>query len=599
VLDLAKSWRYVPLHVAVWDERAKSERILRFDFADTIARLQRTNPSAPYPMYRMFLREDFLRQMTKGNRIAARDINAVRTALQTESTTDAVAMLRPVAEDGGVQSQRLWLMYCDTKPFDGCGAGLVDALLPQAEERHVLPMILLALANARGIGVKKDESAAMTLLDAAEAQWGKGRAVVEYATLWSTIDKRAYPKSLQARLDRASAGGNPDPEIAAIDRRIDADSQNDASPKDLERLMALAGSGRRAVLATIATQLYYSPRRAESLPWLRRAAEAGLRDQQERLGYSLLYGDSLDLPLDREQGLRWLREAAHSGSTVAMYTLGSDAFARKEWAAAEGWFGSADVGGDSDGTFALVRLWADARPGVRGTTVNALKVLRTMSESGKDSAPEARRQWANVLLTAKAVPKDPAAAEKLLRQDADAGNAESQIALAHDLLDGQFGRKDEVEGVALYQKAMVDPKQGDNAADALAFWLYYSKDTPESRARAVSIWRGLGSRFAWNNLAWVLCTSRDPVLRNTTEGLALLDKLGKPEAQSAGTMDTFAACYAAAGRFDDAVRTQAKVVERSRAADADDADLPAMTARLDGYRAHKPYIETAQPASTR
>ncbi len=598
-LDFGKSWRYFTLNTAVWDEESKHERVLRFDYADTITRLQRANASAAYPAFRAFLREDFLRQLTRIDRTAAFDINAVRAAVKTASTKDAVALLRPAAEQGGVQSQRVWLVYCDAKPFDGCGAGLIDSLLPLAEKRQVLPTIFLALANARGLGVKKNEDAAMTLLDSAEAQWGEGRAIVEYARILATIDKRPYPKALQSRLDRAAAEGNPDPEIMAIQARISADPDGNASAKDLQRLIALADSDRREVLGMIATQLFYSPQRTESVPWLRRASEAGLSNQQERLGYSLLVGDSLDLPLDREKGLYWLREAAASGNSVAMYTLGQDAVAHQDWKGAEGWFSSEDVSGDSDGTFALASLWAAGHPGLRGDSAQSLKMLRAMSDAGKEEAPRARRAIAELLVAGTSLPKDPVTAEKLLRQDADSGNALSQMALARYLLDGRIGRKDEVEGVALYQKAMSDPKQGAAAGDSLAFWLYYSKKAPEARERAVAIWRSLSYDVAWNNLAWVLCTAREPSLRNPKEALALLDKLGKPEAQDAGTMDTYAACDAANGRFDEAAAMQVKVIARTRAAKADDADLPAMSARLEGYRAGKAFIESEQPMSTR
>lgn len=65
-----------------------------------------------------------------------------------------------------------------------------------------------------------------------------------------------------------------------------------------------------------------------------------------------------------------------------------------------------------------------------------------------------------------------------------------------------------------------------------------------------------GSRRVANDLAWVLATTPDPSLRDPEESVrlseAVLQTLERPDPQ---VLDTLAAGYAAAGRFDDAVRT--------------------------------------------
>ena len=57
-----------------------------------------------------------------------------------------------------------------------------------------------------------------------------------------------------------------------------------------------------------------------------------------------------------------------------------------------------------------------------------------------------------------------------------------------------------------------------------------------------------------NDLAWLLATSQDPAVRDVNTATAAAEQLVKVDEQPQH-LDTLAAAYAAAGRFDDAVRT--------------------------------------------
>ena len=66
---------------------------------------------------------------------------------------------------------------------------------------------------------------------------------------------------------------------------------------------------------------------------------------------------------------------------------------------------------------------------------------------------------------------------------------------------------------------------------------------------------------ALNNLAWLLATHNDPKYRNGSEAVGLAEKASElTRYRQAEVLDTLAASYAEAGRFEDAVRTEKKAI---------------------------------------
>ena len=101
-----------------------------------------------------------------------------------------------------------------------------------------------------------------------------------------------------------------------------------------------------------------------------------------------------------------------------------------------------------------------------------------------------------------------------------------------------------------------------------------------------------------NNLAWILATSPEPKLRNAAESVELAERAARAmERKDPSRLDTLAAAYAEAGRFDDAVRTAEEALGLTAGGKQDDL-AAALRARLDLYRAGKPHREErAAPAS--
>lgn len=93
-------------------------------------------------------------------------------------------------------------------------------------------------------------------------------------------------------------------------------------------------------------------------------------------------------------------------------------------------------------------------------------------------------------------------------------------------------------------------------------------------------------------VARVLAGDENPQARNGAEAVVLAQRA----AQLAGgeqpvVLDTLAAAYAEAGRFDEAVQTQQRAVELARASGSND-DMPAMQQRLELYQSRQPWRES-------
>ena len=98
-----------------------------------------------------------------------------------------------------------------------------------------------------------------------------------------------------------------------------------------------------------------------------------------------------------------------------------------------------------------------------------------------------------------------------------------------------------------------------------------------------------------NNLAWILATAREPTVRDPNEAVRLAEWVcGVTPNPDPTHLDTLAAAYAAAGRFDDAVRTATQALDAARRR-GQTQDVSAMEARLDLYRRGQPYTEPARP----
>jgi tetratricopeptide (TPR) repeat protein len=100
-----------------------------------------------------------------------------------------------------------------------------------------------------------------------------------------------------------------------------------------------------------------------------------------------------------------------------------------------------------------------------------------------------------------------------------------------------------------------------------------------------------GFRTAANNLAWLLATSRDPSLRDPVLAVSLAEQAAAPPAAGdPSVLDTLAAAYAAAGRYDEATRVAEQALRQAEAAGPPGLAAQ-IRARLEVFRAGRPYRE--------
>ena len=580
-------------HLAVWDPQVKLERHLRFDYLDTLVKLSRDKPGASFPSFRHEMAEGFLEQMERSNQVPGLDFLAAQEASSLKTAQEKVARLRPVAESGGFQAAYAWLGACMESPYAGCGEGLVDALLPYAEQKHAYPMLLLAVAYTEGVGVAKSESSAMTLLDAAEKQLGGGRAAYTYARFWSQWHEDAFPPALLTRLDAAIAAGNHAALALKLDYLRDSREERRLSDAEMEPLVRAVRGGYDGGAWLLGRETYYRDESTSYLPWLKIAAEYGDEDSQDLLGDALYFGQD-KTPQDKASGVRWWREAADRGKVDSMLSLGDDASGEKRWSDAVEWYRSAAMHGSQEGARRFAGMHLRSMDGWQGDKDLAVRVYRELDQNF-DYAP-ARRDLAWHYLERKSE-DDLKAAEELLERDAKRGDAESLVALANGLLEGRFGPGREAQGEEWFRRGVAggDPR----VLDSNAFRLYYGKPSATARAEALDFWRKAiakeDSEMAVNNFAWVLCTSSFDDVRNPAEGLRVAAKLGKPEDNVSGTIDTIAACYAANSDYTRAVELQELVIELQIKFGASDESMADMRQRLDLYRQRKSYIEVPKP----
>ena len=93
-------------------------------------------------------------------------------------------------------------------------------------------------------------------------------------------------------------------------------------------------------------------------------------------------------------------------------------------------------------------------------------------------------------------------------------------------------------------------------------------------------------------IAWILATAADSSLRNADNAVRFAERAADAtEHRDLSVLDALAAAYAAAGRFDDAVRIVEDSINFATAANFD-ALLPQLRSRLNLYKQRKPYTQS-------
>jgi TPR repeat protein len=581
--------RYFPLVIAARDPDTGRERQLSFDYVDSQARIARKGAFAGFPVERSILVDAYIDTESKDDVIGAVDRKAVNEA-NDGPAKDRVATLRGAASRGGIEAARSWLLLCDGTTDAHCADGLVDALLPQAEKQHALPMVFLALAYLDGVGIDKDANAAWTLLDAAARHWPSAHE--EFARQWFSVHgaQATVPAELERRLAQLSRDGSRYPERVRILRKMVAKAELTseevaflADPKE-----NVTGFGK-AMLAQYEDSRHHPQ---EKLRWLAQAAEEGDPASQAEYGFDLLEGEE-DVTIDKAKGRALLESAAQGGAVNAGRYLGWLASRDGKWKDAEGWLMAPGMAGDEMATLNLAELYENERPGINGKIEQAVTIYREMAGNG---SAEARRRLARMAFDGRGMAKDPEQGRRWLLQDAEKNDPESMVQLAGVYATGGLGNVDMAEAIRWMERAVATGNK--TARDEYGSLLYHLVATPDARGRALILWQqgaDQDDNVARNNLAWALCTSAYPAELDARRGLAIAKAMGKVDALPVAFLDTLAACHAAAGEYERGAELQQQVIVQvepllaGQMPDERKRRLQDFHDRLALYRAHKPY----------
>ncbi len=590
----------LPIHVAGWDPERKVERHFRFDYLAAQAAVDRKNPNAGTAAHLNASAREFLDAYAKADELSALDAKAVQSAAEKDALAERIAALKPMAGKGGLLSLGTWMMVCGNKASpQHCADGLVDALLPLAEKKQGIAMVLLSTAYRNGIGIARDEKAADVLLDAADKQWwqrGASLLALRYHVMLHPDGEGLEP--FARRLELAAKAGNPEAEPTRVAILLDLPPDKVIDASGIAELSKSTNNAQGTGYRLIAASLKKHGDDAAAKPWIEKAAAAGDAVSRRDLALARIQAHPGQVP-DADT-LALLRAAALDGDHLALRLLALREMMDHHWARAELQLLPGMIDGDMESTYLVADLWAQGYKGVTGKPETARAIYEALAVA-PDGA-RARRELATLTLQGRAgLAKDGAKARGMVLQDARAGDAESQALYGAWLLDGAGGKQDVAEGRTWMDKAIT--AKSPAGISMYGSWLVQRSDAVADHARGIELLQRAdkdGSSGARNNLAWAHCTSRFADVRAADKGLLVAKRMQDIDGPlEAGALDTVAACYAAAGQFDEAIRLQETVVAGAKAGVADgsvpESSLKSMVERLALFRKRQDYTEATPP----
>jgi TPR repeat protein len=317
-----------------------------------------------------------------------------------------------------------------------------------------------------------------------------------------------------------------------------------------------------------------------------RAARIGNDDAKAYVGFALLSGVGTDA--DLASARYWLTEAAEAGDTSALMNLARSY--RQPFAE------------PADPQTAL-KLYQDAAERDVPEAYTALGYMQLNGELGAPDPTAAARYFqqaaahdlpaaatalGHLYLAGKGIAADPAAARRWFAKAVDADYPPAFAGLAYLYQVGIGVTRNPAEAERLYT---AGAQRGDATCRLRLAELLLARGDDAS-TRAALDWfvaaAEAGDDNARNAVAWILATSRHDDLRDGPRAVVEAQALVAGH-RSANTLDTLAAAYAEAGRFPEAVATQAlalaALTEAERAADTSYA------ARLNSYQAGRAWRE--------
>lgn len=322
---------------------------------------------------------------------------------------------------------------------------------------------------------------------------------------------------------------------------------------------------------------------------LEHAAAAGLPNAAAALASMYQYG--VGVPRDEARALDLAAQAAQHGVASALAMIGAErAYGRPDMprdpAAGVHWLKAAAEQGEPLALFILGQLYRYGDGADRDEDLGRQLVMRSAELGYAPAGMEASA----FLLRGEPAPADVAKAIHFARFAAASNYAPAAYRLAKLYLVGRHVERDPAQAVQWLTRA------SDLGLGAATLWLseLYAKGigVPSDERRAAELRDGALSGLSLaerNQIAWELAVNTEVTLRNGALAVEIMEAVPLSEL-AAHHVDTLAAAYAAAGRFDEAVQTQLRALAVWPAT-APEATRASLEARLSLYRDGQSYSE--------
>ncbi len=312
------------------------------------------------------------------------------------------------------------------------------------------------------------------------------------------------------------------------------------------------------------------------------AAELGSPQGALYAGRALLLGEGTNY--DVVAARQWLEVAADAGYSQAMSLLGTSY--REPYAEpsqpqlAKVWYEKAAAVGELSAAVSLAHMLESGELG----EPDHVAACAGFSRAAEAGSADGHASYAHCLLSGEGVARDLDQARRHFRRAAAGGHSAGYLGLGYLYEHGLGVEADREEAEGWYERAAQGGsvrgqydlarlllKQGDEKAELAALrWL----------AAAVQE----GDPAISNAYAWVLATSRFDGHRDAHRAVQFAEYAVAKRA-TGSRLDTLAAAYAEAGRWEEAVRTQEQALASSSGEDG------ALAERLERYRSGQPWRE--------
>ncbi|HSG89788.1 MAG TPA: tetratricopeptide repeat protein [Pseudomonadales bacterium] len=303
------------------------------------------------------------------------------------------------------------------------------------------------------------------------------------------------------------------------------------------------------------------------------------------------------------RAVQWLQSASESGNLIAREMLGviygslasgrSGEEAQRLLDAAVDQFLLAVNQGSDTAMYNLAQLYLSGHFGEENQPAG----VALMEQAAERDNLDALVMLARLHYNGQFVARDRDRAVELLARASARGHTEAQLFHARHMLSTDDGSGFDAQALAWLEEAAT--RGGSTEAMVLLGTLHAqgehaALDLPAAKdwfARAAA---GTDDAETINSIAWIFAVAEKQALRDPQAALALMDALMTADPDAATNpayIDTWAACYAVNGRFEDAVAVQTRAVEiaEAEAEAAEDGEapayLPVLREHLDLFRA--------------